>query len=163
MTVYVIAASVLCLTTSTSAKRTSTRPSGSGCIEPTTTASALRARQTSAWTSSARDGRGLTLSVPISLNMPERPRSAPTMPDTPSGNAGFAAEGNDRDRDGGPGAADDFDGQLRAGGSERKNEERDEGKPEAERAVHAGFLVWANRAFARAPTDDARAATTRRL
>ena len=85
VTVNCIDTSVDCLTTSDSTKRTSTRPSGSGCIDPTTTASALRERHTAGWISSARTGRGTTPFVSTSLNMPERARSAPTIPEIPSG------------------------------------------------------------------------------
>ena len=58
--VYVIDASGACFTTSTKPKRTSTRPSPSGRIDPTTTASALRDRHTAGWISSMRVGRGET-------------------------------------------------------------------------------------------------------
>ena len=88
-----MAASVDFFTTSTSAKRTSTRPSGSGCIEPTTTASAPRARQASGCTSSAFTGRGTTASGLTILNIPERLRSAATTPEMPSGNADSPANG----------------------------------------------------------------------
>ena len=125
---YVIAASCACLTASSSANRTSTRPSACGRIDPTTTASAPRARKSANFTSSARRRPRHDPGV---AHLPEEAASLQIGGDD-AGDAErpgrLVLERDDRDGDRGAGAADDFDGELRARRRDGQDHEREGGE-----------------------------------